>query len=530
MNGPGSPSPFIKNEPDDFSFDPNRFTRTMDAGSYPQQNGHNYAPWQGSSIDPLDISMGGTSMSQSFAPSQSISSGFNVGSSQITDDDLLGSLDTNVANNGDTQNPAMHQNQFQQNHNFNNSFQRPMQPPTSNPSHFNGYSSTPDGAPIQSPFDHGQFDYNQWQPTAAGSAIPHHMSRSMSGSGRQAVHSPMAIANSPLTPMTPGMGNLHIGSPEPANFPGQAIQGQRAQHGHQHSISSNWDNSFGSGYSQFDGPMSSPNSAMHPHQISEVLKSGTPTSHPTPPKGTSKTTAEMKKAKRRASHNEVERRRRNHINDQITALSRLVPAHRLEDDNLRRSLNNSALPHSLANGASSPPATSLLSNGQGRRAVGSISQGLPIEDKDKGPAKGDVLNGSVGWVHDLLWMLYKMICREKQLVEAAGQPAPPLTDEEARMLSELKSAFEKNQVPDTMYSRAHGSNLFVPGHTDPSGSPLPSGSQSSLTPETFKLDFGPQMNGSTNGPHQFWGYPSDHGGLRSSTDLKEEDEFDLELT
>lgn len=329
------------------------------------------------------------------------------------------------------------------------------------------------------------------------------------------------------------MGNLHIGSPEAGNFPSQPIQGQKTQHGHQHSISSNWDNSFGSGYSQFDGPISSPNGAMHPHQISEVLKSGTPTSHPTPPKGTSKTTAEMKKAKRRASHNEVERRRRNHINDQITALSRLVPAHRLEDDNLRRSLNSSSLPHNLAaNGASSPPATSLLSNGQGRRAVGSISQGLPIEDKDKGPAKGDVLNGSVGWVHDLLWMLHKMILREKQLIEASGQQGPPLSEEESRMLTELKGAFEKNYVPDSTYSRAHGSNLFVPGHTETSGSPLPAGAQSSISPETFTLDAGFQTNGqsNSNGHQQFWGYPNEHNGLRSSTDLKEEDEFDLEFT
>lgn len=189
MNGPSSPSPFIKNEPDDFAFDPSRFSRSMINGSYPQQNGQNYAPWQGSSIDPLDISMGGTSMPQSFTPSQNMSSGFNVGSSQITDDDLLGSLDTNAANStGDVQmnqNSTMQQNQFQQNQNMGGNFPRSMQPPTSNPSHYNGYSSTPDGAPIQSPFDHGQFDYNQWQPTAAGSAIPPHMSRSMSGSGMQ---------------------------------------------------------------------------------------------------------------------------------------------------------------------------------------------------------------------------------------------------------------------------------------------------------------------------------------------------------
>ena len=533
MNGPGSPMPFIKNEPDDFSFDPNRFARSINGSNFQQQNGQSYAPWQGSSIDPLDVSMNGTSMPQSFG--QNISSSLHVGNSQITDDDLLGSLDTTGGSNANEmqmshangmQNQGMHQGQT-----FGHNFQRSMQPPTSNPHQMNGYSSTPDGAPIQSPFDQGNFDYIHWQAANNGSAAAPNMARSASGSGLQPHERHVSLSRSPMTPMTPGMGNLHIGSSENGgSYPGQPIPGHKGHQGHHHSISSTWDNSLGSAYSQFDGPLTSPGSAMHPQQISEVLKSGTPTSHHTPPKGTSKTTAEMKKAKRRASHNEVERRRRNHINAQITALAKRVPSHRLEDDNLRRSLNSGPLPPSLAaNSASPPQATSLLAGGVGRRAAGSISTGIPIDEKDKGPAKGDVLNASVGWMHDLLWMLNKMIDREKQLVESGGQVAP-VGEEEARMLSELKGAFERNRVPEIMYTRAHGSSLFVPGYTDQAGAPLPPGSRSSISPTSFSLDMGPPSNGHNGDHNQFWGYPNEGNGLRASTELKEEEDFDFDMT
>ena len=53
---------------------------------------------------------------------------------------------------------------------------------------------------------------------------------------------------------------------------------------------------------------------------------------------------EAKKKRRRESHNAVERRRRDNINERIGDLSRLVPQHRLEDEKVRKHINNNGAP------------------------------------------------------------------------------------------------------------------------------------------------------------------------------------------
>src|SRR5271170_960235 len=101
--------------------------------------------------------------------------------------------------------------------------------------------------------------------------------------------------------------------------------------------------------------------------------------------------------RRRESHNLVERRRRDNINERIQELSHLVPLHRLEDEKVRKALaNNSPLSPTLAglsqppSGMSPPQATSGLAGPGARRATaGNITTGIPIEEKDKGPNKGD---------------------------------------------------------------------------------------------------------------------------------------------
>ena len=55
----------------------------------------------------------------------------------------------------------------------------------------------------------------------------------------------------------------------------------------------------------------------------------------------------------------------------------------------------------------------------GRRATGagSISIGIPPEEKDKGPNKGDILNGAVSWTRDLMWALHSKYQQEAELAE-----------------------------------------------------------------------------------------------------------------
>ena len=101
-------------------------------------------------------------------------------------------------------------------------------------------------------------------------------------------------------------------------------------------------------------PIASPNHPVSHAQISDILKSGKHASlpakvenshHPVP----AYQSQEAKRRRRRESHNMVERRRRDNINEKIQELSHLVPMHRLEDEKVRKHiLNNSPLSPTLS--------------------------------------------------------------------------------------------------------------------------------------------------------------------------------------
>lgn len=115
-----------------------------------------------------------------------------------------------------------------------------------------------------------------------------------------------------------------------------------------------------------------------------------------------------------------------------------------------------------------------------------------MEEKDKGPNKGDILNGAVSWTRDLMWMLQTKIQQQEELVniiqELGRQPPFDITEDEQRMQTELLEAMAKNEASEFTYSRTAGTGLRVPHHTDYKGEPLngstnPSTELNSISPE-----------------------------------------------
>lgn len=498
MTGTGSPQPYIKEEVDEINFNSNRFM-SHNGFEMNQQYGH---PQFGSghdnvgSINPSDLNnvSGGISMNNQYGSS------YIQGGANIADDELADSL-----SNFDQQQGFSGYNQQDMFHGHTNNI---------NPSHV--YSNTPDDLPIHSPFAHpSNFDFNQYQSGPSRMGFPASMPN---GSMRQRIVMSRTGSDSrtPMSPKTPAMGSLHLGTPDSGNFATQPIMTN--MHRHQKSVSGQWDGTPGSAHSWIDSPTQSPHAtAMHHQQISEVIHSGKHASLPT--KVDIGQTQDAKKRRRRESHNLVERRRRDNINERIHDLSRLVPAHRLEDEKIRKHINNNGpLSPTMSTGMSPPQATSLLAGGSGRRAAGNITQGLPIEEKDKGPNKGDILNGAVSWTRDLMWMLHKKIqeCDDlaARLQQATGEEwAAEMTEDEKRMKTEISDAIEKNGFTTFRYSRGPGSGLRVPKHTNLAGEPLNGASPQSLSP-------GMQSNGSGSGSNQqYW----------SNQSLKEEDEYGMDM-
>ncbi|KAG0134186.1 hypothetical protein HOY82DRAFT_577544 [Tuber indicum] len=343
-------------------------------------------------------------------------------------------------------------------------------------------------------------------------------------------------SRSPHTPKTPGIGSLSLGG-ESSSVPAQPIQtSHMASHRHQKSLSNQWDGTPGSQISYIDSPLSSPGAShVHP-QISDVFKSGKHASLPAKVEnqvgaGPAFQTQEAKRRRRRESHNMVERRRRDNINERIQELSHLVPQHRLEDEKVRKHLvNNGSLSPSVGPSGSPPRATSMLAGGVGRRASGvPTSAGITGEEKDKGPNKGDILNGAVGWTRDLMWALHAKLEQEKEireLVTRLGGAYPfEQTEDDKRMSSELYTAIEKNGVQSFHYSRAPGSTLRVPGYTDYAGNAVgPGGNVLSPRVSPSRSGGKPSQNGgSSRGTpqqqSQFWGQNGE--GMA----FKEEDEY-----
>lgn len=545
----GAGSPFIKSEPSDFSFNPHQYQQhngynnhMSHQDNFSSMHNNSTNPHHHHNVDPNTI-MNGGNFNQGFT-SQNMSGSFMMGNSGIADDELMDTLSMNFDNSNNAQGQAYNQQYMTTAGSVPMSMAQQQHINNGN----NMYSSTPEGAPIQSPFINN-FNYSQFRPMDPNQQQqpqqqPFSLPTTSAGfrSGMTAAHQHMnpmerkiSESRSPATPNTPGLGALHLGDPE-YPVPGMTQQQPRAVMGHNRASSlTTWEvsNPHGSwtDVSPFGSPVTGqPMQPQHP-QISEVLKSTAHTGkaaaslpakmeHGAP----GYQTQEAKRRRRRESHNLVERRRRDNINERIHELATLVPQHRLEDEKVRKHLqtNSPLSPSITATGLSPPQATSALAGGTGRRATnGNVTTGLPLDDKDKGPNKGDILNGSVSWTRDLLWIMRMKLDQEAQLKEMLrnqGIEWPfPQSEEEKRMQSELTEVIDKAIRTNnfTEYSRAAGTGLRVPGHTNVAGESLSSehqGHQQSLSP-------GYQSGGSGigSGREQYAWQPEQE-------DLKEENE------
>lgn len=544
MDATGTSSPFIKSEPDDYTFPAHSYP--LNSRSYNMHTGQQFGDGASGSIDPSALSMQDNNFANySVGSQQNMSNSFNLGNSGIGDDELL-DLDLNDGSH----NP----NHLQQNffagtsHGQENSVGAVQNPLGSS------YSQTPGGDPMQSPFNQDNFNYAQYaqlqsqqmmnaspavRPVQAGSLDSNYMTARSRPRTSQQMDRQTSDSRSPMTPKTPGLGGLNLGTPESGSIPSRPIHASFNQHRHQKSLSNQWDNTPGS-LSYIDSPISSPGQQANHPQISEILKSG-PKHASLPAKVDAGPhavggyqTQEAKRRRRRESHNMVERRRRDNINERIQELSHLVPMHRLEDEKVRKHIaNNSPLSPTLAaTGRSPPQATSLLAGG-GRRATGAgnISMGIPMEEKDKAPNKGDILNGAVSWTRDLMWALHVKLQQESELADlitSLGGHFPfEQSEDEKRMRTELVNAMTDNDPSTFSYSRGPGSSLRVPGHTNVMGEPLGQGQMGQMSPQSLSPGVqsgGSGANSSGHGQPQFW----QHNG-QDNIGFKEEDEYGMDL-
>ncbi|KAJ5086411.1 hypothetical protein NUU61_007718 [Penicillium alfredii] len=476
-------------------------------------------------VDPSDLTMQQSGfMPYSYGSQQNMSSSFNFGNSGIDTDELL---DLEISG----------QNGVQRDNNMNYLQDQSGGMAMSHQSQMSHmYSNTPDGAPMASPFTQNSFNYDQFRMNQQNphlqnaSSFDQNYLHTKSRPSLQTMDRTSSDARSPMTPKTPALGSLTLGTPESGSFPGQPIRTSGLQHRHQKTLSNQWDGTPGSAQSYVESPISSPGRPSQHAGISEIIKSGKHASLPAkvdnhlPGVPQDLESQEAKRRRRRASHNLVERRRRDNINERIQDLSHLVPQHRLEDDKVRKQLvNNSAL--SMA-GAAPNAATSLLAGGNGRRATpGNITMGLPIEEKEKGPNKGDILNGAVSWMRDLMWALHVKFQQEAELAELIGSlgGAWPFeqTEEEKRMRSEILDALEKNDPSSFSYTRGPGSGLRVPKHTNMAGDPSQGGE--GLTPPSMSPPFHNGANGV--GQSQYW-----NSAGHAAMSFKEEDEYGMEMS
>ncbi|KAI9801010.1 MAG: hypothetical protein M1825_003544 [Sarcosagium campestre] len=593
MAGPGSVSPYIKDEPEDSIFNtngPQQFSGHQTQGfAMQQQQQQSYDQFGNShgsagSIDPSELTMpqGSTSMQNgnylssypSFGSQTNLN--FHLSNSGIADDELLdlGNLDDHNANQAVFNGEASdfdHQNDLAQGSGAHRAFSNQDQGAAfamNQQSQMNQiFSHTPDGAPIQSPFIQQSFNYDQYRgmpeqrqqqfanvknpPNFTGSPRTHPNPASgegvyMNARPRPKIHPGIerngSLSKSPMTPKTPGVGvgALNLGTPDSGTFPSQPIHAQQLGQGrHQRNFSSQWDSNSGSVHSYVDSPLSSPGQASNQVQISDVLKTGKHASLPAKVENgpvPAYQAQEAKRRRRRESHNMVERRRRDNINERIQELSHLVPHHRLEDEKVRKHLvNNTPLSPTLGSTSMSPPqATSLLAGGSGRRAAGNITTGIPIEEKDKGPNKGDILNGSVGWTRDLMWALHAKLQQESELIEyihSLGGTYPfEQSEEEKRMRTELVDAMEKNDASTFSYSRAPGTGLRVPKHTNVAGEPIGTSAMSPQSLSPANLSAGSATASAGQGQVHYWGGQNSGGSGQGSVSFKEEDEYGMDMS
>jgi hypothetical protein len=554
--GTTSPTPYIKHEPQD---DSHRFTQNsqqfnqhpdaygMPANNHFQQHGgfdQNFAG--GDSVDPSELTMpiqqnGGGFMQgfSSFPNNQGMS--YTGGGGGLDDEDLLATL-------GGQPNGTFELDNQEQHENYPHMYSEDNKPAAQNME--NAFSHTPENAPISSPyirsFQHPQYRQLGFNGAAAETPSSYNASPVIGSDSTQGTNfdnymgsgkrKPMpgmertASQQSPATmsPKTPGIASLSLGGPEHSSLPPQPIQNAHMSHRHHKSLSGQWDTP-GSQASYIDSPLSSPGHGPGVHaQIADVFK-GKHASLPTKVENTGPAfqTQEAKRRRRRESHNMVERRRRDNINERIQELSHLVPHHRLEDEKVRKHLLNSGSLSPTTGASGSPPrATSMLAGGVGRRASGVPTTAGLGEEKDKGPNKGDILNGAVGWTRDLMWALHRKLEQEKELrdlVTRLGGTFPyEETEDERRMASELEKAVSRNGPQNFRYSRAPGTSLRVPGYTDYAGNPVQDSGSERVSPAASggkSMQSGDSGHGTPQSkPQNFW-------NQGEGITFKEEDEY-----
>lgn len=518
----------------------------------------------GDSINPNDLNMVGnygSSYQNAFSGNNNQQNSYANGSALFGDDELLEGLasPTDTSPNMHSNGPDFgNMNEMTMGGYSNSIYTTHGMPMDQN--RISGYSNTPEGDPIQSPFAHNFNQYRQMQHPQSfgnslqspiygasplpGSEINHEADPNyMSSKVRPRIPTAMARKSSGgRTPMTPkasaAMASLTIGSAD--SFNPQPIRTNGANHEKAHSGQwLNTPNSIGS-YpgSGFSSPIQP---GLHSAQINDILLKGG-TSMPAKLNSPLTSTQEAKRKRRRESHNLVERRRRDNINERIQDLSKLVPQHRLEDEKIKKLIQNGTpLSPTLAGISSPSQATSGLAGPGARRAAGgstgNITTGLPIDDKDKGPNKGDILNGAVSWTRDLMWMLQLKLQQQEEManyiIEIGGQVPFEPTDDEKRMQSELAEAMQRCEMVEEgknfTYSRRAGSGLRVPHHTDYKGEPLDGTNRnavdgvSSLSPGgTMTNDVGLGSDLGNHGQGPFWNEDDDGSG---ELDFKEEDEY-----
>lgn len=508
----------------------------------------------GGSIDPNDLNMGGgfgqnfsgNGNSYDLCHSSSIVSNSCAGGSLINDEDLLDGLNDGNNTHGMGANQdfsGMNMGGFShdyQDYRHNSGLRL-------DPNQVKGYSSTPDGDPIPSPYTAG-FNQANFRQQVQTMQSPMAYSADMNGGdqnylnararasmSQQMQRKPSNNARSPMTPKTNAMHGLSLGSNDSPNFGPQSI---RTVGSHEKSPSTQWLNTPNGSYpASYNSGFASPLQGTMVPPIEEVMVKGG-TSMPAKlginqSNNQPVSSQEAKRKRRRESHNLVERRRRDNINERIQDLSKLVPAHRLEDDKIRKLIQNGTPLSPSLTGISNPSsATSGLAGPGARRATGStagnITTGLPVEDKDKGPNKGDILNGAVSWTRDLMWMLHLKLQQQEELMNTLselGQPFPfEMTDDERRMQSELLEAMAKNDVSNLTYTRTNGTGLRVPNFTDYRGA-----SSSGVPPANLdSVGITPPPNGTDsaivddiNDTDQFWHV--DNNGF------KDEDDYGMDL-
>lgn len=497
----------------------------------------------GGSVDPNDIMSGSYgNFHGNFASNSNNnpSSGFSSGGAIFGDDELLDGLGSPADQGGLSNGMAGHGQEFASMGDMGVSYSQGVFSPQQSGSgipidqHINGFSNTPEGEPIHSPFVHS-FGGSQFRqvhpiqsPMSGYSASPLGASDvnpddpNYLKARAQLSQSMQRKASNTRSPMTPKSTSIHASGfgPQPIRTGGHNDKSSSGQ----------WIPSSSGSIPGYTSGFSSP---MQPGlvQINEVMmKGGTSMPAKLGMGPNSANSQEMKRKRRRESHNLVERRRRDNINERIQDLSRLVPTHRLEDEKIRKMIQNGT-PLSPTLGGNQ--ATSGLAGPGARRAAGmagNITTGLPLEEKDKGPNKGDILNGSVSWTRDLMWMLHLKLQQQEELMnyiaELGGQFPFELTDDEKRMQTELMDAMGKSDGMHYGYTRTAGSGLRVPQHTDYRGQPLGAGGtgDNSVSPETGNTGMG-----DLGDPTQFWHDPDDERNGGNSINFKEEDEYDMEM-